>query len=247
MKLEGKVALVTGGSRGIGRATCLELAKEGAKIVVNYIKSKEMAEELVKEIKKLGSDAILFQADVSKENEVREMVNKAVDTFGRIDVLVNNAGIFDFTDSMKLNEKTWESTIGINIKGIIYCIQNMSKIMLKQKSGVIVNISSISGTTSWGDSLEYEISKAAVNAVTKHFAIRLAPDVRVNSVAPGGTDTDMGMKFSEERRKAYIQKSPLKRRAKPEDIAKVIAFLASEDSNIMTGQVVIADSGFCLV
>ncbi len=248
MKLKGKVAIVTGASRGIGRATSLELAKEGAKIVVNYLKSKEKAEETAEEIKRLGSDAIPLQADISNENDVKKMVDKTLEIFGRIDILVNNAGIYDYTDSMKFDEKTWNSIIGTNVKGMIYCIQNASKTMLKQKSGVIVNVSSVSGTTCWGGgSLEYEISKAAVNAITKHFAIRLAPDIRVNAVAPGGTDTDLAMKHSEEYKKAYIQKAPLKRRAKPEDIAKVIAFLASEDSGIMTGQIIVADSGFTLV
>lgn len=247
MKLNGKVAIVTGASRGIGRATSMELAKEGARVVVNYLKSKEKAEETVKEIKRLGSDAIPFQADVSNENEVKKMMDKTLKVFGRIDILVNNAGIYDYTDSMKFDEKIWNSMIGTNVKGMIYCIQNVSKIMLKQEYGVIVNVSSISGTTYFGDSLEYDISKAAVNTITKHFAIRLAPDIRVNCVAPGGTDTDMGMKLSEEGRKAYIQKAPLKKRAKPEDIAKMIAFLASEDSDIMTGQIIVADSGFTLV
>ncbi|MBI2675895.1 MAG: 3-oxoacyl-ACP reductase FabG [Candidatus Aenigmarchaeota archaeon] len=247
MKLKGKVAIVTGGSRGIGKATCLELAKEGAIIVVNYLRSKEKAEETAKEIRKLGAEAMTAQADVSDEDEVKKMVDAAVKAFGRIDILVNNAGVFEYTDSMRSDRKMWDYMIGTNLRGMIYCIQHASKVMLRQKSGAIVNVSSISGTARWGHFLEYEISKAAVNALTKHFAVILAPHVRVNCVAPGGTDTDMALKHSEEMRKAYIQKAPLKRRARPEDIAKVIAFLASEDSGIMTGQIITADSGFTLV
>lgn len=247
MKLKGKVAIVTGGSRGIGKAACLELAKEGATVIVNYLRSKEKAEETVKEIRKLGSDAISFQADVSDEGQVRKMTDAAAKAFGRIDILVNNAGVFEYTDSMKFDRKMWDYIIGTNLRGMIYCIQHASKVMLRQKSGVIVNVSSISGTTQWGHYLEYEISKAAVNVLTKHFAIILSPHIRVNCVAPGGTDTDMALTHSEETRKAYIQKAPLKRRAMPEDIAKVIAFLASEDSGIMTGQIVVADSGYTLI
>lgn len=246
MKLKNKVAIITGASRGIGKATALLFAKNGAKVVVNYLNSKEKAEEVVKKIKEFGSDAISIRADVSKEDDVQWMVDETMRVFRRIDVLVNNAGVFYYKDSFHFDKDIWEKTIDTNLKGTLFCIQKVSKIMLAQKTGVIVNVSSISGTTIWGmDTVEYISSKSSINALTRHFAIKLGPHIRVNCVAPSNTDTDMG-KLSDDFRIAYIKKTPLKRRAEPGDIAKVILFLASDDSDILTGQVIVADGGFSL-
>ncbi len=246
MRLKGKVAIITGSSRGIGKATALLFAKEGAKVVINYNKSEKEAKDIVSEIKALGTDVISVKCDVSDENEVKSMIDKTIDAFGRIDILVNNAGVFDYTDSMNFNDEDWEKMIGPNIKGTIFCIQRVSKIMLKQKRGTIVNISSISGTNDWGLCLEYEISKSAVNAITKHYAIKLAPNIRVNCIAPGGTDTDMAMKHSKERKEAYIEKTPLKKRARPEEIANTVLFLASDEASYITGQILTVDGGYTL-
>ncbi|MFQ5647928.1 MAG: SDR family NAD(P)-dependent oxidoreductase, partial [Candidatus Aenigmatarchaeota archaeon] len=136
MKLKDKVAIVTGGARGIGKSACLELAKEGARIAVNYVKSKEKADEVVKEIKALGSDAVSVQADVSNEADVEKLVSKTLEAFGRIDILVNNAGVLGHTDGMKFDKKVWDSVMGTNLMGALHCIQHAAKPMLEQKSGV---------------------------------------------------------------------------------------------------------------
>lgn len=246
MKLKGKVAIVTGARRGIGRATALELAKEGANIVVNYRDKKIDAEKVVNEIKKIGSCAIAIKADVSKEKEVQLLVDETLSIFKRIDILVNNAGVAEYTDSLSFDETTWNKIMDTNIKGVVNCIQKCAKIMLEQKTGTIVNVSSISGTTNFNWSLYYEISKSTVNTITKHFAIKLGPDIKVNCVAPGGTDTDMAKNHSKKNIQDYIEKAPLKRRAKPEDIAKNILFLCSDDSINITGQTIVSDGGYTL-
>ena len=246
MKLKGKIAIVTGASRGIGRATAFELAKEGAKIVVNYKDKKIDAEKVVSEIKKMGSDAIAIKADVSKEKEVQLLVDETVNVFKRIDILINNAGIADYTDSLLFDELKWNKIMNTNVAGAVHCIQKCAKIMIEQKTGTIVNISSISGTTNFNWSLYYEISKSSVNTITKHFAIKLGPYIRVNCIAPGGTDTDMAKMHSKETKQDYIEKAPLKRRATPEDMAKNIIFLCSDDSKNITGQTIISDGGYTL-
>lgn len=247
MRFENKIVLVTGASRGIGRACALEFAKEGAKVIVNYNTSKEKAEEVAEKIRALGSDAIAIKADISKKEDVKTMFMEATEKYDRIDILVNNAGIFDYTDSLKFDNDYWSKILSTNVAGMIYCIQEAINNMKESSSPSIVNISSISGTTSWGLSLEYEITKSSVNSITKHFAIKLGPHIRVNAVAPGGTDTDMAEKHSMERREGYIKKAPLKRRANPEDIAKSILYLASDDSKNITGQILVSDGGISLV
>jgi len=245
MKLKNKVALITGSSRGIGRAIALLFAKEGARIIVNYNKSKKEAEEVVKKIKSLGSQAIAIKCDVSKEKEVIQMVDKAIKEFEKIDILVNNAGIvFD----IPLFEKTveqWRKTFDVNLIGTFICSKHISRHMLEKGSGNIINISSTNGINSYSpESSDYDASKAGVNILTKTMAEELAPKIRVNSVAPGWVDTDINKELPKDFIKEETEKIYFDRFAKPDEIAKVVLFLASEDSSFMTGSILIVDGGY---
>ena len=253
-KLEGKVALITGSSRGIGRAIALTFAKEGAKICVNYARSKEKAEQVVEEIRKLGGEAIAVKADVSKLDEVKEMVRKVIETFGRLDILVNNAGILykgsileggdeEFYEAF---ERMWE----VNVKGVLYCCREAAKYMVKNKYGKIINIASNAGVgTAFPGTTPYAITKMAVIMITKRLAFELGKfGINVNAIAPGLVPTDMvtAGRTPEEVQSVIDmakQRSVLGRVGKPEDIANVALFLASDDSSFMTGQVLVVDGG----
>ena len=248
MLLKNKVVIITGSSRGIGRATALEFAKQGARIVVNYRKSREEGEKVIGEIKKLGSETILVKADVSKIDEVKEMVNKTFEKFGRVDILVNNAGI---AISKKLSELTPEDlkkTFDTNILGVFLCTQAVVPHMLKQKYGKIVNISSIRGLDHCGRPgiFDYSASKASVINFTKTLAKELAPYINVNSVAPGWVETEGHKNLNSDLRKKETAKIYFGRFAKPEEIAKAIVFLASDDASYITGQVLVVDGGYSL-
>ncbi|MFH0922567.1 MAG: 3-oxoacyl-ACP reductase family protein [Candidatus Micrarchaeota archaeon] len=246
MKLRGKVVLITGASRGMGKATALLFAKEGAKVVVNFVKSEEKANEVVDQIKKLGSDAIAVKADVSKSKDVSSMVEKAMMKFGRIDVLVNNAGMTIVKPYAQLTSSDWEEILRINLIGTFLCCQAVSKIMLEQKSGTIVNISSTAGLTGSVSSVAYGAAKAGVINITREFAKELAPNIRVNAVAPGITETDFLKFMTKERIAVLVNSSRLKRLGQPEDVAKAVLFLATDDSSYVTGQTLFVDGGFTL-
>ncbi len=241
MKLQNKVALITGASRGIGKAIALKFAKEGAKIIVNYIKSEAEAQKVVEEI---GSEAIAIKCDVSKEDEVKNMVEKAINQFGKIDILVNNAGI---VIDIPFEEKTleqWKRTLDVNILGTFLCTKYVAREMSKQKSGNIINISSTNGIDTYhSDSIDYDISKAGVNIFTKCLAEEFAPSIRVNCIAPGWIDTDMNKDLPKDYLKEEIEKIHLKRLGKPEEIANVALFLASDESSFMTGNIIVVDGG----
>lgn len=242
--LKNKVALITGSSRGIGRATALLFAKEGAKIIVNYNTSSKEANYVVNEIARLGSEAIAIQCDISKEKQVANMLNKAVKEFGKIDILVNNAGVvFD----VPLFERTivqWRRTIDVNLTGNFLCSKYVAKQLLKQKSGKIINISSTNATNNNSpESIDYDASKAGIISMTKNFAKELSPSIQVNAIAPGWVETDMNKNLPEEFLADEKKKVYLKRFAQPEEIAKVALFLASENSNYITGSVLVADGG----
>ena len=245
MKLKDKIALITGASRGIGKATALLFAKEGAKIIVNYNKSKEKANEVVEDIKNAGSDAIAVKCDISKEEEVKKMVDESIKKFGKIDILVNNAGI---VYDIPLFEKTvdqWKKTLDTNLIGVFLCSKYVSRHMSKQGSGSIVNISSTNGINSYSpESADYDASKAGVNILTKTMAEELAPNIRVNCVAPGWIDTEINKDLPEDFVKEETGRIAMKRFGKPEDIASMVLVLASEDSRYMTGSIVIVDGGY---
>jgi len=245
-KLDGKVAIVTGSSRGIGKAIALEFARNGAKVVVNYFKSKEEAIKVVDEIKNIGTDAIAIMADVSDEKQVKKLFVETVKKFGRIDVLVNNAGVYIHNEAAEFDEKSWNETLDTNLKSVMLCTKEAVSEMQKQKSGTIVNISSIYGAAIFAGAPAYGASKAGIIFLTKRFAKEFGPNIRVNAIAPGIIDTDMTAGDTEENRQKYSQETPLKRMGKPEEIAKTALFLASEDSSYITGDVIIADGGYNL-
>jgi len=245
MKLQGKVALVTGASRGIGRATAVLFAKEGADVVVNYNTSDKQAEEVVTDIEKIGRKVIAVKCDVSQESDVKKMVEKTIREFGRIDILINNAGIvFDIPLFQKTVEQ-WKKTIETNLIGMFLCAKYVAPDMVKRKYGRIVNISSTNGIDTYDPtSIDYDASKAGVIMLTKALAQELAPYVIVNSIAPGWVDTDMNKDLPEDFIESEKKKIALRRLAKPEEIAKVALFLASDDATFVNGSVVVADGGY---
>ncbi len=235
MKLKNKVALITGSSRGIGKATALLFAKEGAKVIVNYSKSDKEANAVANEIKNLGSDAIAIKCDVSSEEQVKEMIEKAINKFGRIDILVNNAGIVFDVPFAERTVEHWKRTLEVNLIGVFLCSKYAAPHMKKQKHGKIVNVSSTNAIDSFNpDAMDYDASKAGVVILTRDLAKELAPAIRVNSVAPGWVDTEMNKQLPKDFVKKEIRKIYLKRFAKPEEIAKVILFLASDDASYIT-------------
>lgn len=244
-RLEGKVAVVTGSSRGIGKAIALEFARNGAKVVVNCVKSKEEAEKVVSEIKKIGADAIAVMADVSDERQVKKMFEEAVKKFGRIDVLVNNAGVYIHNEASEFDKKNWSETLDTNLKSVMLCTKEAIFEMQKQKSGAIVNISSIYGATNFAGAPAYGASKTGIIYLTKLFAKEFGPNIRVNAIAPGMIDTDMTA-GDPKGIESCSKEAALKRIGKPEEIAKVALFLASDDSSYITGEVIIVDGGYNL-
>ena len=244
--LADQVAIITGSSRGIGRAAALALAGEGAKIVVNYASSSDAADEVVQQIEANGGSAIALQADVSKADQVDALIKATMDKFGRIDVLVNNAGITRDTLLLRMKPEDWQAVIDLNLTGVFLCTRAVSKIMLKQRSGRIVNISSVAGLMGNPGQANYSAAKAGVIGFTKTVAKELAPrGVTANVVAPGFIATDMtgDLKNAEEILK-YI---PLGRYGQPEDVAGLIRYLAADPSAAyITGQVMNVDGGMVM-
>lgn len=244
-KLKDKVAIVTGGGSGIGRATSILFAKEGAKVIVADISS-EKGEETVKSIKDQGGESIFIKTDVSKALEVEKMVKESVKTYGKLNVLVNNAGVHDFGNVVSMSEEKWDRIMNINLKGIFLCSKYSIPEMIKSGGGSIVNVSSMGGLGAFFNECAYCTSKAAVIALTKCMAIDFASyNIRVNCVCPGNTETMMvGGIFTTSKEYEYaIQRTPLGRFAKPEEIAKSILYLASEDSSYITGSTIVIDGG----
>ncbi len=243
MRLQDKIALVTGSSRGIGRAIALDFASEGAIVVVNYSKSEDEAKEVVQTIEAQGSKALLCKADISDRKAVEQIIKAILDKFGRIDVCVNNAGVI-FRGALGYkgdDPKVWQTTLNTNLKGTFYVINTIKEQMLQQQSGSIINISSIAGLSG---GLSYGASKAGIIALTMAFARDLAPYVRVNCIAPGLIATKMNIHLQQEGlRNHIIQRIPLKRLGRPEEVAKVATFLASEDASFITGQTIVVDGG----
>jgi 3-oxoacyl-[acyl-carrier protein] reductase len=234
MRLQGRVALVTGAARGIGKAISKLYVKEGAKIVVNYNKSEKEANALAEEMEKISKDILLIKTDVSKVDEVKEMVQKTIERFDRIDILVNNAGILVPEVFLESTEDTWDRTMDINLKGAYLCVKEVAPIMLKQEKGKIINISSICGLSEKSAlrNIAYVVSKTGMLGLT----VNLGPKINVNAICPGLTDTEMAAALGPERIKAGIEESLLKRIGKPEYIANAAVFLASDESDFITGE-----------
>ncbi|UJF32482.1 SDR family NAD(P)-dependent oxidoreductase [Paenibacillus hexagrammi] len=243
MDLKNKVALVTGGGTGIGRAVCLELAERGAVVAVNYSRSKSEADETVQKIQELGGTAQAYQADVSRDKEVCEMVRCIVESFGGLDLLVNNASItrhIPLEDLEAADEEVWDELYAVNVKGMFFCARAAAEHMKKGTQGAIVNVGSVAGTTGLGSSMPYAVSKAAVHGLTKSLARALAPKIRVNSVAPGAVATRW-WEGREEQMNRLSGHLPLQRISTPEDIAKLICHTLEQEA--MTGQILTIDCG----
>jgi len=246
-KLEGKVAVVTGASRGIGRAIALKLADEGAKVVVNYSGSQAKAEEVVARIQENGGEAIAVQASVSQTEEVTALMDTAVKTFGSLDVLVNNAGITRDNLLMRMKEDEWDDVLNTNLKGVFLCTKAVTRQMMKQRAGRIINISSIVGVAGNAGQANYVAAKAGVIGLTKTTAKELASrNILVNAIAPGFIETEMTDQLPEELKQGMLTQIPLAKLGQPEDIAKAVAFLASDDANYMTGQTLHIDGGMVM-
>ena len=246
-RLTGKVALVTGGGTGIGKATSLLFAQKGADVAVNFSRSKSNAEDTVSEIQQLGSKGIAVCADVSNDASVRSMVQEVVKILGRLDILVNNAGMTQFvptTDLEGMTEDLWDSILGVNVKGTFFCSRAAISAMRVHNSGHIVNVSSDSAFTGQGSSIAYTASKAAIINMTRALAVSQAPEILVNAVAPGVVETRwiQGMElFADE----YRRKNPLQRLARPDDVAEAIFALVV--NNYITGHTLVVDGGRTLL
>lgn len=244
-RLQGKVAIVTGASRGIGRATALALAAEGAKIAVNYASSREAADRVVAEVEAMGSAAIAMPADVSKADQVDGLVSAVMEKWGQVDVLVNNAGITRDTLLLRMKPEDWQAVIDLNLTGVFLCTRAVSKIMLKQRSGRIINITSVAGQMGNPGQANYSAAKAGVIGFTKTVAKELATrGITVNAVAPGFITTDMTADVKAE---GILQFIPLGRYGKPEEVAGLICFLAADAAAAyITGQVMNVDGGMVM-
>ncbi|MBE2975131.1 3-oxoacyl-[acyl-carrier-protein] reductase [Priestia megaterium] len=245
--LQGKVAVVTGASRGIGRAVAIELGKLGAKVVVNYSGSEAKALEVVDEIKGLGTDAIAVQANVAESDSVQAMIKEAISTFGSVDILVNNAGITRDNLLMRMKEDEWDDVINTNLKGVFLCTKAVTRQMMKQRAGRIINISSIVGVSGNAGQANYVAAKSGVIGLTKTTAKELASrNITVNAVAPGFIATDMTDKLNEEVQAEMLKQIPLASFGQPEDVANAVVFLASDASRYITGQTIHVDGGMVM-
>jgi 3-oxoacyl-[acyl-carrier protein] reductase len=242
--LEGKVALVTGASRGIGRAIAIELARQGADVAVNYAGNEAAAREVADEIVKLGRRAIIIKANVAEAGEVEAMVKQTIDELGKVDILVNNAGITRDNLLMRMKEEEFDEVIATNLKGVFNCIKAVTRPMMKAREGRIINISSVVGVMGNAGQANYVAAKAGVIGMTKSVARELASrGITVNAVAPGFIATDMTDVLGEETKDALLGQIPLARLGKPEDIANMVAFIASDKASYITGQVFHVDGG----
>ncbi len=239
-----KSALVTGASRGIGRSIALQLAEEGFNVAVNYAGSKEKAEAVVEEIKAKGVDSFAIQANVADADEVKAMIKEVVSQFGSLDVLVNNAGITRDNLLMRMKEQEWDDVIDTNLKGVFNCIQKATPQMLRQRSGAIINLSSVVGAVGNPGQANYVATKAGVIGLTKSAARELASrSITVNAVAPGFIVSDMTDALSDELKEQMLTQIPLARFGQDTDIANTVAFLASDKAKYITGQTIHVNGG----
>lgn len=243
-KFQNKTALVTGSSRGIGKAIAMMFAEHGADVVINHSKSEHEAARTIQELKNFGIKALSIKCDVSSEVEVKEMINKVEEVFGGVDILVNNAGTVKDIPLLKRTALDWDHTLGVNLIGQFLCSKYVAKLMLRNNSGSIINISSTSALYSFSpDIVDYDASKAGITALTKNLAKTLAPYVRVNAIAPGWINTDINKDLPEQFLKDEKEGIYLKKFGKPEEIANVVSFLSSDESSFINGTVIVADGG----
>ncbi|OIN96841.1 MAG: 3-oxoacyl-[acyl-carrier-protein] reductase [Anaerolineae bacterium CG1_02_58_13] len=248
LPLKDRVAVVTGGSRGIGRAIALEFAARGAAIVVNYHKSPEAADEVVKQIVEAGGKAAAFQADVSDFKQAESLIKFAIETFGDLRILVNNAGITKDTLIMMMSEADWDAVINTNLKSTFNCSKAAVKHMLRKRAGRIINIASVAGQMGNAGQVNYSASKGGQIAFTKSLAREVAArNITVNAIAPGFVDTEILADMSPDTLEAMLKLVPLARKAKPEEIAYAAAFLASDQAAYITGQVLGVDGGMAMM
>ena len=241
------VAIVTGASRGIGKACAIRLAKDGYTVVINYSHNDAKAIETLDEIKANGGDGMIYKADMSNPEEVNKMVREVSKTYGSIDVLVNNAGIVRDQLLLTLTKENLDQCFELNVKGYFYAAQACALKMFRKKKGVIINMSSVSGSFSLPGQSVYGATKGAVNTMTKTLAKELAPyGIRVNAVAPGFIETEMLEAIPEEKKEEYLRVIPQHKLGTTEDIANVVSFLASDASKYMTGQILTIDGGLSL-
>jgi 3-oxoacyl-[acyl-carrier protein] reductase len=247
MDFTGKVAIVTGSGRGIGKAIAMKLAENGATLVINDVGDSAPAEQTATEIKNLNRQAMAIMADVSSSADVTKMVETAIATYGKVDILVNNAGITRDQLTMKMTDEEWDKVLAIDLKSVFLCTRAVLRLMLKQRSGRIISMSSVVGIIGNAGQANYAAAKAGIIGFTKTIAKEVASrGITVNAVAPGFIDTPMTQVLSEERKQALMNNIPLGYLGTPRDIAETVAFLASEEARYITGQVISVDGGISL-
>lgn len=245
--LKGKNAIVTGASRGIGRAIAVELANQGANVVVNYAGNEKSAKKVVEELKQAGVKSFAIKANVADEKDVKMMMKETLKEFGTIDILVNNAGITRDNLLMRMKETDFDDVVDTNLKGTFLCIKAVSRSMMKQRSGRIINVASIVGVSGNPGQVNYVAAKAGVIGLTKSVAQELASrNILVNAVAPGFIETDMTDELNEEQKATILKGIPLEKLGSPTDVARVVRFLASEDAAYLTGQTIHVDGGMVM-
>ncbi len=245
--LDNKIALVTGASRGIGKAIAFSLADAGAHVMITYRSSSAEAQQVVERIKGKGRDAVAYQSDAADFNQSKEIVEKILTTYNRLDILVNNAGITKDGLLMRMSEEDWDAVVNTNMKSVFNLSKAALRPMMGQRSGKIINITSIAGVIGNAGQANYAASKAGVIGFTKSLAKELGSrNIQVNAIAPGFVETDMTAKLNKDQRKKLEELIPLKRTAKPEEIGAVVRFLASADADYITGQVICVDGGMVM-
>ncbi|MCM2674770.1 3-oxoacyl-[acyl-carrier-protein] reductase [Alkalicoccobacillus plakortidis] len=245
--LQDQVAIVTGASRGLGQAIAMELAQKGAKIVVNYAGSQVRAEQVVQDIKSIGGEAIAVQADVANTEQVQALIKQTIEAFGRIDILVNNAGITRDNLLIRMKEDDWDAVVNTNLKGVFNCAKAVSRQMMKQRYGRIINVSSVVAVMGNPGQANYVAAKAGVIGLTKSMAKELANrNIHVNAVAPGFIESDMTEVLSEDVKAQYLTQIPLGALGEARQVASVVRFLASSDADYMTGQTLHVDGGLVM-
>jgi 3-oxoacyl-[acyl-carrier protein] reductase len=250
MRLKGKIALVTGSSRGVGRAVALSFAKEGANVLVNYTSNEKAAEEAVEAIEAMGSKAVAVKADVAQKSDAENLVATAVDTFGGLDILVNNAGFTRPALMIKMTEEQWDQVVDIHLKGAFLCSQAAANRMKEQKRGKIINVMSVAGLVGTVGQINYSAAKGGILSMTKSMARELARyNICANVISLGIVATDMTEKIrsDEKLKEIYMNRILLKRFAEPDDISPAFVFLASDESNYITGQLLCVDGGYGMI